>query len=134
MANEARIHIVGNLGRDSETRYTPNGQMNVTFTVAVNVKRGQAEITNWYRVTAWGRLAEIMDSLVQQGALAKGRQVYAAGSLVADTYQTREGDTRISLDLRADAVQLLGSQDTNGSQCAVSSDSGGYHDYGDPPF
>ena len=64
MAGIAKITLVGNLGRDPETRYTPNGKMNVTFTMAVsrrfNDQSGQQqERTNWYRVTAWGELAEI---------------------------------------------------------------------------
>ena len=66
MAGIAKITLVGNLGRDPETRYTPNGKMNVTFTMAVsrrfNDQSGQQqERTNWYRVTAWGGLAETLD-------------------------------------------------------------------------
>jgi single-strand DNA-binding protein len=58
-----------------------------------------------------------------------------AGSLIADTYQTQQGETRISLDIRADAVQLLGGRDGNGSQQGGHSDSDGYTDYhGDAPF
>ena len=81
MAGIAKITLVGNLGRDPETRYTPNGKMNVTFTMAVsrrfNDQSGQQqERTNWYRVTAWGGLAESLDRLAQSGYLAKGKQVY----------------------------------------------------------
>src|SRR5918997_1464928 len=84
MAGIAKITLVGNLGRDPETRYTPNGKMNVTFTMAVsrrfNDQSGQQqERTNWYRVTAWGGLAETLDRMAQNGYLAKGKQVYVDG-------------------------------------------------------
>ena len=86
MAGIAKITLVGNLGRDPETRYTPNGTMNVRFTMAVsrrfNDQSGQQqERTNWYSVTAWGRLAEPLDRLAQSGYLAKGKQVYVDGRL-----------------------------------------------------
>ena len=113
MAGISKITIVGNLGRDPETRYTPNGVMNVQFTVAAsrrwNDQAGnQQERTTWFRVTAWRRLAETLDSLTQQGALAKGRQVYVLGNLEAREYQDQQGQTRTSLDVTADEVLLLG--------------------------
>ena len=85
MAGVSKITLVGNLGRDPETRYTPNGRMNVQFTMAVTRRRPDGsgnfqETTNWFRVTGWGRLAETLDKLTQQGALAKGKQVLVIGS------------------------------------------------------
>lgn len=119
MASVSKITLVGNLGRDPETRYTPNGRMNVTFTLAVNRRRTDAsgnlqESTNWFRVTGWGRLAESLDKLTQQGALAKGRQVFVAGNFEAREYQDQNGQTRTSLDVNADEVQLLGSRGDGG--------------------
>ncbi len=81
MAGISRIILVGNLGRDPETRYTPNGNMNVQFSMAVsrrwNDQSGQQqEQTTWFRITAWGRLAETLDRLSQSGSLVKGKQVY----------------------------------------------------------
>src|SRR5215217_1459016 len=115
MAGIAKITLVGNLGRDPETRYTPNGKMNVTFTMAVsrrfNDQSGQhQERTNWYRVTAWGGLAENLDRMAQNGYLAKGKQVYVMGTLEAREYQDQQGQTRTSLDVNADEVLLLGSR------------------------
>ena len=115
MAGIAKITLVGNLGRDPETRYTPNGKMNVTFTMAVsrrfNDQSGQQqERTNWYRVTAWGGLAESLDRLAQSGYLAKGKQVYVDGRLEAREYQDQQGQTRTSLDVTANELQLLGSR------------------------
>ena len=115
MAGIAKITLVGNLGRDPETRYTPNGRMNVQFTMAVsrrfNDQSGQQqERTSWYRVTAWGGLAESLDRLAQNGYLAKGKQVYVDGRLEPREYQDQQGQTRISLDVTANELQLLGSR------------------------
>jgi single-strand DNA-binding protein len=115
MAGIAKITLVGNLGRDPETRYTPNGKMNVQFTMAVsrrfNDQSGQQqERTNWYRVTAWGGLAESLDRLAQNGYLAKGKQVYVDGRLEPREYQDQQGQTRTSLDVTANELQLLGSR------------------------
>src|SRR5215210_4957288 len=115
MAGISKVILIGNLGRDPETRYTPSGAMNVQFTMAVsrrwNDQAGQQqERTTWFRVTAWTRLAETLDSLTQSGALVKGRQVYVLGSLESREYQDQQGQTKTSLDVRADEVQLLGAR------------------------
>jgi single-strand DNA-binding protein len=115
MAGIAKITLVGNLGRDPETRYTPSGKMNVQFTMAVSRRftdqsGQQQERTNWYRVTAWGGLAESLDRLAQNGYLAKGKQVYVDGRLEAREYQDQQGQTRTSLDVTANELQLLGSR------------------------
>jgi single-strand DNA-binding protein len=115
MAGVAKITLIGNLGRDPETRYTPNGTMNVQFTMAINRRwtdQGgqQQERTTWFRVTAWARLAETLDQLTQNGFLAKGKQVFVLGNLEAREYQDNNGQTRTSLDVRADEVQLLGTR------------------------
>jgi single-strand DNA-binding protein len=115
MAGVSKISLVGNLGRDPETRYTPNGRMNVQFTMAVTRRRTDAtgnlqESTNWFRVTGWGRLAETLDKLTQQGALVKGKQVFVIGTFEAREYQDQNSQTRTSLDVNADEVQLLGSR------------------------
>jgi single-strand DNA-binding protein len=113
MAGISKVILVGNLGRDPETRYTPSGAMNVQFTVAVNRRfrdsAGQEqERTNWFRVTAWAKLAETLDNLTQQGYLVKGKQVYVEGRLDAREYTDQNGVTRTSLDVSATEVQMLG--------------------------
>jgi single-strand DNA-binding protein len=115
MAGVSKVTLIGNLGRDPETRYTPNGIMNVTFTMAVSRRwtdQGgqQQERTTWFRITAWRRLAETLDQLTQNGYLAKGKQVYVLGNLEAREYQDQQGQTRTSLDVTADDVLLLGSR------------------------
>ena len=121
MAGISKVILVGNRGRDPETRYTPNGAMNVQFSMAVSRRFTQGgqqqEKTNWFRVTAWGKLAEILDGMTQNGYLTKGKQVYVEGRLDAREYQDQQGQTRTSLDVNATEIQLLGSRpDADGGQ------------------
>lgn len=109
----ANITIVGNLGRDPETRYTPNGRMNVALNVAVGHRfrdqsGQQQERTNWFRVTAWGTQAENLDRMAQQGWLVKGRTVFVSGRFEAREYTANDGTQRTSLDITANEVQLVG--------------------------
>ena len=115
MASLAKITLVGNLGGDPETRYTPQGTMNVNFSMAVSRRfrdsGGQdQERTTWFRVTAWGKLAETIDGLVQRGWVSKGRQVYVDGRIEAREWTTNEGEKRTSLDVTANEFQLLGNR------------------------
>jgi single-strand DNA-binding protein len=107
----AKVTILGNVGGSPESRYTPSGAMNVTFSVAVNHKRGDTENTMWFRVTAWGKLAEVMDRLTHEGALGKGREVLVIGDLNARDYQAADGTSRTSLDVSADTIRLAGSRE-----------------------
>ena len=142
MAGIAKITLVGNLGRDPETRYTPNGTMNVRFTMAVsrrfNDQSGQQqERTTWFSVTAWGKLAETADRLAQSGYLTKGKQVYIDGRIESREYQDQQGQTRTSLDVTANELQLLGSRgdsesDFGGGSRAAGAGAGRSQDRMDP--
>ncbi|HET7094843.1 MAG TPA: single-stranded DNA-binding protein, partial [Thermomicrobiales bacterium] len=115
VAGISKAIVIGNLGRDPEVRYTPNGTMNVQFTVAASRRYRdqsgqQQEATNWFRVTAWGKLAETLVSLTESGALVKGKQVFVEGRLDAREYTDQNGQTRTSLDVNATEIQLLGSR------------------------
>lgn len=148
MAGVSKVTLIGNLGRDPETRYTPSGAMNVQFSMAVTRKRNDAsgnpvENTTWFRVTAWRRLAETLDQLTQNGYLAKGKQVYVLGTLEMREYTDANGQQRQSLDVNADEVQLLGSRsDSMGpvgggrpaTKAGGESDGGGPEDMEDVPF
>jgi single-strand DNA-binding protein len=122
MAGICKVTLIGNLGRDPETRFTPNGTMNVQFSMAVNrnyrdQSGQQQERTYWFRVTAWGKLAETLDTMTQNGYVAKGRQVYVEGRLEPREYQDQNGQTRTSLDVTANEFQLLGARgDAEGGQ------------------
>src|SRR5690348_4035905 len=105
-----KIIIVGNLGRDPEMKYTSQGQQVCEFSVATSEKRNNAngeptEETTWFRVSAWGRLAEVAGKY-----LSKGRQVYIEGRLRAREWTDKEGKARTSLEVFASELKLLGSR------------------------
>ena len=104
-----KIIIVGNLGRDPELRYTPQGTAVCHFSVATNERRRdkageQQDITTWFRVNAWGRQAENVSKY-----LAKGRRVYVEGRLHVEEWTDRDGKQRYTLEVNASDVQFLDS-------------------------
>ena len=110
MASFNKIIIVGHLGRDQETRYTPQGTAVSNFSLATSERRKdksgeQQDITTWFRVSLWGKQAENIGQY-----LLKGRQVYVEGRLRTEEYTDREGNKRMSLEVSATDVQLLGSK------------------------
>jgi single-strand DNA-binding protein len=99
--------IIGNLGRDPEMRYTPSGQAVTQFTVAVNHSHKDAsgewkEETEWFRVVAWGPLAERTAE-----NLRKGRKVYVEGRLQTRNWEDKDGQKRYTTELIASAVTAL---------------------------
>jgi single-strand DNA-binding protein len=99
--------IIGNLGRDPEMRYTPNGQAVTQFTVAVNRNYKDAsgewkEETEWFRVVAWGPLAERTAEY-----LRKGRKVYVEGRLQTRTWDGQDGQKHYTTELVANTVTAL---------------------------
>lgn len=102
-----RIILVGNLGRDPELRYTPDGTPVCSFSLATNERfkdrTGESQdITTWFNVTLWGRQAETASQY-----LTKGRPVYIEGRLRAREYTDRDGRQRHSLDVRATDMQFI---------------------------
>lgn len=138
MASIAKITLVGNLGRDGELRYTPNGTPLIEFSLATNEKwtdrNGQPhEHTQWFRCTLWGKQAE---SLKQY--LLKGKLVFVDGKLRVRDYTTQDGEKRYSLDVRVDQLQLLGGRDggssgSGGGPSELNQDDPSYSD-SDIPF
>jgi single-strand DNA-binding protein len=105
-----RIILVGNLGRDPELKYTPQGTAVCDFSLATNEKRkdqnGESkDETTWFRVTFWGRQAEVASQF-----LAKGRQAYIEGRLRTREWTDKDGRTRTSLEITGLDLQLLGSK------------------------
>jgi single-strand DNA-binding protein len=99
--------IIGNLGRDPEMRYTPNGQAVTQFTVAVNRNYRDSnnewkEETEWFRVVAWGPLAERTAE-----NLRKGRKVYVEGRLQTRSWEDKDGQKRYTTELIANTVTSL---------------------------
>ncbi|HXG67579.1 MAG TPA: single-stranded DNA-binding protein [Blastocatellia bacterium] len=109
MASFNRIIIVGYLGRDPELRQTPQGTSVCDFSVATTERRKDKagdlqEITTWFRVTLFGRQAELAAQY-----LTKGQQVYVEGALSQREYTDKDGVTRTSLDVRGTEIRFLSS-------------------------
>lgn len=119
--------IVGNLGGDPELRYLQSGQAVCNFSVAVSERwrdrnsGEQRERTTWYRVAAWGPLAETCNSY-----LAKGRQVMVTGNVSARGYINNNGEAAASLDLTARDVRFLGNRGGEQDQYGGGQQRGGY--------
>jgi single-strand DNA-binding protein len=103
-----KITLVGNLGRDPELRYTPQGTPVCSFTVATNEKRKDKagemqDVTTWFRVTLWGRQAETASQY-----LTKGRPIYVEGRLRLEEWTDRDGKQRYTLEVHATDMQFIG--------------------------
>src|SRR3954470_15366154 len=113
----SKIQIIGNLGRDPELRYTPNGRPVATFSVAVNqsTKNQQTgewvEATDWFRVSVWGDRAERAAE-----NLRKGARVFVDGRFRTREYEANDGQKRLSLDVSADTVLGLDKRDATGAE------------------
>ena len=125
MASVNKVIIVGNLGRDPETRSFPNGDQVANVTIATTdrykdkTSGEMKEITEWHRVSFFGRLAEIAGQY-----LRKGSQVYVEGSLRTRKWTDKDGVEKYSTEIRADSMQMLGSRQGMGG--AGGDDGGGY--------
>ena len=110
MASVNKVILVGNLGRDPETRYMPDGGAITNISVATTDKwkdkAGEMqEKTEWHRVAFFGKLAEIAGEY-----LKKGSQVYVEGRLQTRKWQDKDGGDRYTTEIIADRMQMLGSR------------------------
>ncbi len=125
MAGMSKISIIGNLGRDPEVRYTPDGTAVTSFSVAVNDRYKGEERTMWFRVSAFGKLGEICGNY-----LSKGKQVYIEGPLRTNDWEDKDGNKRTSLEVTARDMVMLGTKDDgysgSGSSGGSDSSGGGY--------
>jgi len=121
-----KIILIGNLGRDPELRYTPQGTAVASFSMATNERRkgkdggDPTDITTWFRVTLWGRQAELATE-----HLKKGRQVYIEGRLRQDEYTDKDGKPRTSLEVNATDMQFIGGKEGSGGGDAAASAAAG---------
>ena len=105
-----RVTLVGRLGRDPEMRQTGTGTPIVNFSVATNEswkdKNGeQQERTEWHKIIAWGRLAEICNEY-----LTKGKQVYIEGRLQTNEWEDKDGNKRYTTEVVANEMKMLGTR------------------------
>ena len=116
MASLNKVTLIGNLGKDPETKYMPSGDAMTNITIATteswkDKQTGEKkEQTEWHRVTFFGKLAEIAGQY-----LKKGSSVYVEGSLRTRKYTDKDGVEKYATDIKADVMQMLGSK-TSGSQ------------------
>lgn len=107
---------IGNLGRDPETRYTASGEAICNFSIACteNWKDKQTgerkEMTEWVRISAFGKLAEICSQY-----LKKGSQVYVEGSMRTRKWTDKDGQERYTTEIRCDDMKMLGSRQGMGA-------------------
>ena len=126
MASVNKVIIVGNLGRDPETRYMPSGDAMTNIAVATTDKGEdkstgeQKEATEWHRIAFFGKLAEIAGQY-----LKKGSQVYIEGKLRTRKWTDKDGVEKYSTEIIADTMQMLGSRQGMGGGSAAMDD-GGY--------
>jgi single-strand DNA-binding protein len=104
-----KITIVGNLGRDPELRYTPQGNAVCNISVASSEKRrdktgDMQDVTTWFRITLWGKQAENASKY-----LTKGSPVYIEGRLRVEEWSDRDGKNRYTLEVNATDMQFIGS-------------------------
>ena len=104
-----KVTIIGNVGSDPEMKYTASGTAVANFSVATNEswtgKDGQKqEHTEWHKVVAWARLAEICGQY-----LSKGSPVYLEGSLRTRQWEDKDGNNRYTTEINARDIQFLGS-------------------------
>ena len=112
--------IIGRTGKDPEVRYLPSGEAVVNISLATSEKwkdkqsGEQKEATEWHRVTAFGKLAEIIGQYVKKGDL-----IYVAGKIVTRKYQDKDGSERYATEIRASEMKMLGSKGDGGERQAA---------------
>ncbi len=116
MASVNKVILVGNLGRDPETRYMPDGGAITNISIATTStwkdKSGEKqEATEWHRVAFFGKLAEIAGEY-----LKKGSQVYVEGKLKTRKWQDKDGQDKYMTEVIADEMKMLGSRQGAGGE------------------
>jgi single-strand DNA-binding protein len=123
MASVNKAIIIGNLGKDPEVRYTASGEAMCNITVATSEtwkdkQTGEKkELTEWHRISFFGKLAEICGQY-----LKKGSQVYVEGSIRTRKWTDKEGQERYTTEIKGDQMTMLGSRQGMGAPAS----SGGY--------
>lgn len=126
MASVNKVILLGNLGRDPETRYMPSGDpvCNITIATSSRYKNKAGEMqeeTEWHRVAFFGRLAEIASQY-----LRKGNPVYVEGRIKTRKYTDSAGVDKYATEIVAAEMQLLGGRDGGGAPPTQGSEGGGY--------
>ncbi len=127
MRGFSRVVIAGNLGGDPDLRYTAQGTPVANFSVAVNRRERrngeERDATDWYRVTYFGKQAEIADQYLRRGA-----PVLVDGRLQIDDWVGDDGTRRTSVKIIGDNFQMLGSRDDQQNNAPARTESSGRRD------
>ena len=132
MAGVNKVILLGRLGKNPEIKYTPNGTAIANWTMATSEnykdKDGQKqERTEWHRIVAFGRLAEICGEY-----LAKGKQIYVEGRIQTRSWDDKDGNKKYTTEIIANTMQMLGKADETAKDIGGTSVSGETID--DVPF
>ncbi len=114
MGSLNKVLLIGHLGADPEVRYTQSNTAVATMNLATNERYKDSngdwqERTEWHRVIAWGRLAEVCQQYIK-----KGSQIYIEGSLQTRSWQDKDGQTKYTTEIKAAALQMLDSKGGSG--------------------
>ena len=127
MSGINKVILIGNLGRDPETRYMPSGKAATNFSIATSERFKDRETgepqerTEWHRIATFDRLAEISAEY-----LKKGSKVYIEGRLRTRKWQDKEGKDRYSTEIIADQMQMLDSRGAGGAAAGAGGDDAGF--------
>lgn len=122
-----RVQLIGRLGKDPESKYTPTGKKVCHFSLAVSNrwkdKNGETkETTEWVNIEAWGRLGEVCQEYLKKGSL-----IFVEGRLKTDRYEDREkGETKYYTKVIAQSLQFLDKREKEEPVMAVEEDPGDY--------
>jgi single-strand DNA-binding protein len=124
MAGVNKVILIGNLGADPEVRYLTNGTTVANFRIATSENRlsttgENTTITEWHRIVAFGKLAEIC-----RDYLSKGKQVYIEGKIRNRSWEDKEGNKRFTTEILANQMQMLGAAGGPSSASPVEKDAG----------
>lgn len=116
MSNLNQCNFIGRLGQDPEIRYMPNGDAVASLSIAISEKwkdkQGQnQESTEWVRITAFRRLAEIIGEYVKKGSL-----IYVSGKMQTRKWQDQQGNDKYTTEIIANQMQMLGGKSEQGQQ------------------
>jgi single-strand DNA-binding protein len=109
-----KVILIGNLGKDPETKYMPSGDCVCNFSLATTeswndkTSGDKVEKTEWHNVVMFRRLAEVAGEYLRKGA-----QVYIEGKLQTRKWQDKQGNDRYTTEIRADQMQMLGGRGSN---------------------
>ncbi len=121
-----KVQLIGRLGKDPESRFTPTGKQLVQFSLAVSNRwksaEGEAkESTEWFNIEAWGRMAEICHQFLHKGSL-----IYLDGRLHTDKYDDKSGATKYFTKVVVQSMQMLDRKPEEEPVSAVEEESGEY--------